>query len=1341
MGIRLFSRITVIGMGLGTFVSAALPASSRAGVTATESTSSTMHVSYWAGEMALCTGNVWRRGRLETRSRIELDDARESHDQPGAPAVPYLTCRVLLPPSTTLRAISVRQAGDGRRLTPERPLAFVDRPWTGYDMTDPAQARAWADANAEDAAIYAADSLFPASQARFTERDFRGYSVAEIDVTPFQYNPVRNELTFSRHLELELHLKPQDAVAWPVRDNPADREIVSRMVVNPEAIQNYNALDGKRVKPAGGPAGATNAYYAIITTASFTSDFDPLRAFHSYDADHQAVVVTLDQIYTRYPDTNTPSFLRIAGYIRDVLYANGTEYVLIGGDTELVPSYAGYSDFAYSSGHIPVGRFSVESAQDISNCIAKAVAPVADGTDRVQLIPRPDEVGPSVCAFTNLFLPYLPTDVDGSLYNGQPTALFPAMDTHTILWARGHGHYLYPQWAPSWFTPNNTHIRPVGVNFGCQGAVFENNAPYEHPAELYQCARNGNAAYIGTVADVWFNSFDQEFFESYFLDGAVEPRVGDMMMLAYPRNDLYTLLGDPRYEIVSRQFKALPRITLPGGSSHSRSYNIDTGTGQIEDVVFRVVSFNGCAWAVTNLACLASISNRLSFSCSAGTNTTDVRLRFLGVTNIAAGTYSITFDVRDTTHDYPRQKETVSLMVTDKNILTDDDFFRDGSRLMLPAGDYVLAGDLVVPNGAILALSPGTRLHTDWDFGSGWKVVADAGGRIEALGTATNPIAFCDAFGGNGVPFEFHGSTLPADSGTFRYCLFNSVIAATNEPIVHFVNCTFCLPSVPLFPARIKGSMTNCLISARNMGTHGPAGDLSGFSIGYCCLAPTATNGFATPCRPEFHVHGREILWGNDFLEMPAFVPGLLSVCLNAGDPQGPPDPDGTRADIGAYYHDLSGSIRVPANYPTIQAAVNAASTSKVAVIVGSGSYSETLRIPSAFSGIRIIGESETNRPLLYATNHPGNLVSFDGSAFLENLVLRHVGKDATGRTVSVSASGWINAGFRNCAFTGNRDNTDVFYAGYTNGFGGLCVYLSGVDFTDNSANGSVLRIDEGLRNSTMEPWSWIRECAFSSNVASGAILQYRPADRYFFARELTAAGNQAPFLLLNSANGLSSNAVLDIRNALFHHNAGAIRAENHGNTTFENATFHSNLISVVADGNARLELRSSVFWDNAASLVPSNGGAIAVNYTDINSPWTGIGSGNIATNPLFVSASGCDYHLQRTSPCIDVGDPVSDYANEPEPNGSRINMGRYGNTTEAAVWELGIRAGIRLAGSRAILDFSSRTGQWYRLEFTESLLRPWTNIMEVMSTGETVEIECPVRGNVGFYRIFNYSP
>ncbi len=72
----------------------------------------------------------------------------------------------------------------------------------------------------------------------------------------------------------------------------------------------------------------------------------------------------------------------------------------------------------------------------------------------------------------------------------------------------------------------------------------------------------------------------------------------------------------------------------------------------------------------------------------------------------------------------------------------------------------------------------------------------------------------------------------------------------------------------------------------------------------------------------------------------------------------------------------------------------------------------------------------------------------------------------------------------------------------------------------------------------------------------------------------------------------------------------------------------------------------------------------------------------DIYVNPLFVDPKKHDYHLQSTSGrwngktwvkdrvssrCIDAGYLSSDYSNEPEDNGDRINIGRYGNTIYAS--------------------------------------------------------------------------
>jgi predicted outer membrane repeat protein len=88
------------------------------------------------------------------------------------------------------------------------------------------------------------------------------------------------------------------------------------------------------------------------------------------------------------------------------------------------------------------------------------------------------------------------------------------------------------------------------------------------------------------------------------------------------------------------------------------------------------------------------------------------------------------------------------------------------------------------------------------------------------------------------------------------------------------------------------------------------------------------------------------------------------------------------------------------------------------------------------------------------------------------------------------------------------------------------------------------------------------------------------------------------------------------------------------------------------------------------------------IRYNDIQGGWEG--EGNIDKDPLFANPDADDYHLKSpagrwdpaaqawvqdsvTSPCIDAGDPAADLVDEPEPNGSRINLGAYGGTAQAS--------------------------------------------------------------------------
>jgi len=154
------------------------------------------------------------------------------------------------------------------------------------------------------------------------------------------------------------------------------------------------------------------------------------------------------------------------------------------------------------------------------------------------------------------------------------------------------------------------------------------------------------------------------------------------------------------------------------------------------------------------------------------------------------------------------------------------------------------------------------------------------------------------------------------------------------------------------------------------------------------------------------------------------------------------------------------------------------------------------------------------------------------------------------------------------------------------------------------------------------------------------------------------------------------------------------------GITTITNCTIVGNTGFGISNSNTTV-VNSIIYYNNAgADAVQIEGNAGTITYSDIQGGRPG--QGNIDTAPCFAETgfwdlngtlddvsddywvSG-DYHLRSqagrwhaesqswvldvlTSPCIDAGDPDSDWTAEPEPNGQRINMGAYGGTVQAGM-------------------------------------------------------------------------
>ena len=126
-----------------------------------------------------------------------------------------------------------------------------------------------------------------------------------------------------------------------------------------------------------------------------------------------------------------------------------------------------------------------------------------------------------------------------------------------------------------------------------------------------------------------------------------------------------------------------------------------------------------------------------------------------------------------------------------------------------------------------------------------------------------------------------------------------------------------------------------------------------------------------------------------------------------------------------------------------------------------------------------------------------------------------------------------------------------------------------------------------------------------------------------------------------------------------------------------------------VRDVSTGTTIENSILWGNSSCDFRATGASKGkFRYCITQSPKPG--DGNIQADPLFASTNrvATGYYVKSaagrwdpkakngdgdwtkddvSSPAIDAGDPASDFAKEPKPNGGRINLGVYGNTVQAS--------------------------------------------------------------------------
>jgi hypothetical protein len=370
-------------------------------------------------------------------------------------------------------------------------------------------------------------------------------------------------------------------------------------------------------------------------------------------------------------------------------------------------------------------------------------------------------------------------------------------------------------------------------------------------------------------------------------------------------------------------------------------------------------------------------------------------------------------------------------------------------------------------------------------------------------------------------------------------------------------------------------------------------------------------------------------------------------------------------------------TLQVPAQYPSIQAGINAAVNGDTVLVEPNNTYVENVDFTGKDITVRTPNPLADRLNTIIDGNASGSVVKFisneTNNAKLEGFTLRN-------------GSGTV------------RDWSYYLPMTVLSGGGILCD--SPIAFGGSSASGSSPVLTYLIiENNSAEIGGGIAVWKYSFPEISHVIIRYNSCTN--------AGGGIAYFEMFNTGGPL-----LTLTNAEITHNTGGV---NGGSGVLVNYTTKLTMMNCTVSDNtgpvisgealfrangAIFEIHNCIFWGITSDLLYDQGGAGAISTVDYSDapntfgPLTA-GAGMINAGPAFVNASLNDYHLTGTSPCINAGtlpgSPPDDLENMPRIGNPDLGAYEFNTTSIAENFNLQISMGPNPAEKDLIIYTKQR--------------------------------------------------
>jgi hypothetical protein len=260
--------------------------------------------------------------------------------EPGKATLPFFPVKLLLPPGEVALSIEFQFESlhvlQGDYILMPRQLT---RPLSSGENGD------WL----MDAGFYKSNDNYPSSYHPGVETHFlNGCGIAVSCFTPVRYCPQKKQVSYYQLVTVTIRTIPDPASEEHHRNffpSVEKARQVAGIVQNPESVAEY--YPGRDFRD--------NGYnYLIITAHQYLNEFDTLDRFYR-SRGLVTKVTSKEHIDSVVAGSDLQQ--KIRNYIIGEYRSNGIEYVLLGGDTNIVPSRGFYcsvqSDIIYSDSTIP----------------------------------------------------------------------------------------------------------------------------------------------------------------------------------------------------------------------------------------------------------------------------------------------------------------------------------------------------------------------------------------------------------------------------------------------------------------------------------------------------------------------------------------------------------------------------------------------------------------------------------------------------------------------------------------------------------------------------------------------------------------------------------------------------------------------------------------------------------------------------------------------------------------------------------------------------------------------------------------------------------------------------